>query len=238
MPSQRVRAIVFVRRVALLLTDIVFRHFLTGSYDSCVRLYNDRQEILHTFSSHTAPVSSVCVIPSPSQDDADHQLVASASYDTTCHIVSLPMDAMSTLDITEDEDRPKPKALASLHLHTSPISSVASNSSGTNLLTASWDSHIGVWSTDIPDSDEVDEVVYPNFDTDRRKRRKVKKDENAPVRKAPHAVLRSHTSRISSVRWSPVASESNVAYSCGWDFTARSWDVEAGVCTSTMVSSF
>ncbi|KAG8876847.1 Meiotic recombination protein dmc1 [Tulasnella sp. 331] len=209
-------------------------YFLTGSYDSCVRLYNDRQELLHTISSHSAPVSSVCFIPRPQAGPSDPQLIASTSYDTTCHIVSAPMDAMIVAD---DEERSRLKALASLQLHTAPISSVASNSTGSTLLTAGWDSYIGVWTTEIPESDEVDEVVYPSFDADRRKRRKVKKDENAPVRKAPQSVMKSHTSRISSIQWSPVSSDASLAYSCGWDFTARSWDVEAGVCTATMTAS-
>ncbi|KAG8983320.1 ribosome biogenesis protein ytm1 [Tulasnella sp. JGI-2019a] len=209
-------------------------YFLTGSYDSCVRLYNDRQELLHTISSHSAPVSSVCFIPRPEADSSETQLVASSSYDTACHIVSIPMDNMNT---TDDEERPPLKALASLQLHTAPVSSVTSNLSGSTLLTAGWDSYIGVWTTDIPESDEVDEVVHTNIEADRRKRRKVKKDENAPVRKAPQTVMKSHTSRISSLQWSPVSSEPKIAFSCSWDFTARSWDVEAGVCTATMTAA-
>ncbi|KAG8963549.1 ribosome biogenesis protein ytm1, partial [Tulasnella sp. 408] len=79
-------------------------------------------------------------------------------------------------------DRPYPKPLASLCLHTSAVSSISANASGRNLLTGGWDTFVGVWSTDIPEADEVDEVAYPTFDADRKKRRKVsKRDPNGPT---------------------------------------------------------
>ncbi|KAG8928205.1 ribosome biogenesis protein ytm1 [Tulasnella sp. 418] len=208
-------------------------HFLTGSYDSIVRVYNDRQELVHSISGHSGPVSSVCVIPSAADSMESRQLIGSASYDTTARIVSIP-------DTESDSTDSTPITLASLHLHTSAISSIASNSTGTVLLTSGWDHLIGVWTTDIPEEDEASENTTL-LELDRKKRRKVsRKDESGivqqtPKRKAPQGVLKSHTSRISSVAFSPLANQSNLAYSCGWDFSMRSWDVEAGVCTSTRV---
>ncbi|KAG8958022.1 ribosome biogenesis protein ytm1 [Tulasnella sp. 419] len=208
-------------------------HFLTGSYDSIVRVYNDRQELVHSISGHSGPVSSVCVIPSAADSMESRQLIGSASYDTTARIVSIP-------DTESDSTDSTPITLASLHLHTSAISSIASNSTGTVLLTSGWDHLIGVWTTDIPEEDEASENTTL-LELDRKKRRKVsRKDESGivqqtPKRKAPQGVLKSHTSRISSVAFSPLANQINLAYSCGWDFSMRSWDVEAGVCTSTRV---
>ncbi|KAG8912666.1 ribosome biogenesis protein ytm1 [Tulasnella sp. 417] len=212
-------------------------YLFTGSYDSTVRLYNDGQQLLHTIGGHSGPISSICLIPPASAptSSGSEVLVASASYDTTARIVSVPL----SLPNPDDMDPPYPKPLASLCLHTSAVSSIAANASGRNLLTGGWDTFVGVWSTEIPEADEVDEVVYPTFDADRKKRRKVsKKDPNGSVRKAPQTVLKSHTNRVSSVRWSPLDKvEANVAYSCGWDFTVRCWDVEAGVCTSTLTAA-
>ncbi len=204
------------------------RYFLTGSYDSTVRLYNDKQELLQTVSGHSAPVSSIGIIPRASNES--HQLIASASYDTTARITSVP------LDIQDPENPQLSKTMSSLHLHTSTISSIACDASGQHLLTGGWDTLIGIWTTEIPESDEVDEPLYGAPDGDRsKKRRKVRRDVNGPVRKAPQSVMKSHTGRISSIAWSPLNSEPGVAYSCGWDFTVRGWDIEAGVCTSTLV---
>ncbi|KAG9018277.1 ribosome biogenesis protein ytm1 [Tulasnella sp. 427] len=212
-------------------------YLLTGSYDSTVRLYNDSQQLLHTIGGHSAPVSSICIVPPASthMSDNDSILIASASYDTTARIVSVPL----ALPNPDDMDPQYPKPLTSLCLHTSTVSSISASTSGRNVLTGGWDSFVGVWSTEIPETDEVDEVVYPSFDADRKKRRKVsKKDPNGPVRKAPQTVLKSHTNRVSSVRWSPLGrAEENIAYSCGWDFTVRSWDVEVGVCTATLTAA-
>jgi ribosome biogenesis protein YTM1 len=54
----------------------------------------------------------------------------------------------------------------------SPLSSVAANEKGSHVLTAGWDGLLGIFTTDIPEKDEVlddeDELA-----TSRKKRRKV-----------------------------------------------------------------
>lgn len=123
------------------------------------------------------------------------------------------------------------QTIASLHLHTSPLSSISSNSSGSNLLTSSWDNLIGLWDTSIPEVDEVDVEIV-----DRKKRRKLGGDsDKQPKRKAPISVLKSHTARVSKAVFS---SDGKSAYSCGYDSTIRTWDVENGICTNTLVRSF
>lgn len=70
---------------------------------------------------------------------------------------------------------------------------------------------------------------------ERKKRRKV--DEAAkPRRKAPLGVLKSHTARVSKALFSN--HNDNIAYSAGIDSTIRTWDVENGVCTNTIVGHF
>ena len=86
------------------------------------------------------------------------------------------------------------KPLATLHLHTAPLSSIAANPAGSYLLTASWDHLIGLWDTTIPDSDEVPEDT-PIEGGRKTKRRKV--DDERAIRKAPLIVLKSHTGRVS-----------------------------------------
>ena len=150
-------------------------------------------------------------------------MIATASHDLTGRLVRVSLDS--------DTGGPTSSTLASLHLHTSPLSAIAYSRSGEHLLTASWDTLIGLWESRIPEEDEVDVV---ELQTDRRKRRKVggRDSEPRPKRKAPSSVLKSHTARVSKAAFS---STGEAAFSCGFDSTVRSWDVENGVCTNTIV---
>ncbi|TRM67126.1 WD40-repeat-containing domain protein [Schizophyllum amplum] len=195
-------------------------YFLTASYDGHVRAFDYSQNLKAQHALHGAPVTSICVVPSSAdaQDESSH-LVASSSHDLTAQISRISVSSGSTTP------------LATLHLHTQPLSSVASNASGSHLLTSSWDGLIGLWDTTIPSSDEVPDVAT---DRERNKRRKVGGDGEGSQakRKAPLTVLKSHTARVSRVVYAP--KNPNRAYSCGFDSTVRTWDVENGVCTHTI----
>jgi ribosome biogenesis protein YTM1 len=121
------------------------------------------------------------------------------------------------------------QALASLHLHTAPVSSIDSDPSGSMLITASWDNLIGVWSTSIP---EVDDAGAVDAMVEKRSRKRRKTDGNLR-KKAPLEVLRSHTHRISQVKFTTDKS----AVSCGWDSTIRTWDISTGVCDGTLTAA-
>jgi ribosome biogenesis protein YTM1 len=174
---------------------------------------------------HPSPITSVCVVPQ-ANPESDTITIATSSHDLTAQLTQLSPG-------TETPGTAKP--LSALHLHTAPVSSVSSNSSGSHLLTSSWDGLIGLWDTIIPFSDEV--PLEPTESADKKKRRKVANDSDTlPKRKAPVMVLKSHTARVSKVVFGG-QSENNTrtAYSCGFDSTVRTWDVESGLCTHTIV---
>ncbi|KAG6378009.1 hypothetical protein JVT61DRAFT_14807 [Boletus reticuloceps] len=102
--------------------------------------YQVRRVDYQDVPAHQAPVTSVCVVPSSTSTD-EYVLVASGSHDLTASLtrVSLVPDVLSSS-----------QTLASLHLHTSPLSSITSDHTGSHLLTASWDHLIGFWYTTIP----------------------------------------------------------------------------------------
>ncbi|EIN14717.1 ribosome biogenesis protein YTM1 [Punctularia strigosozonata HHB-11173 SS5] len=206
-------------------------YFVTASYDGHLRTFDYSQNKLNDVALHAAPITSACIVP---QRIAGSPVVATASHDLTAHLTSLP----SLGPDSENADAPSSRTLASLHLHTAPLSSVSSNSAGTHILTTSWDGLIGVWDTTIPQKDEVPLDAIHNTTGERnRKRRKVADsagEEAKPRRKAPTAVMKSHTARVSKAVWAP---SGPVAYSCGFDSTVRSWDVEMGVCTNTINAS-
>ncbi|KAJ6547288.1 WD40 repeat-like protein [Mycena capillaripes] len=189
------------------------QRFLTASYDGQLRAFDYSQNQTWSSPIHTAPIASFCIVPSPA---ADSHLIATASHDLTAQLTEI------NLESTE-----KTKPLASLLLHTAPLSAVSSNSSGSQILTASWDGLIGLWDTLVPDIDEVPEPATG----DRKKRRKI--EGNKPKRKAPLMVLKSHTARVSGA----VFNDEKTAYSCGFDSTVRAWDLEHGVCANTITAS-
>ncbi|KZS98070.1 WD40 repeat-like protein [Sistotremastrum niveocremeum HHB9708] len=191
--------------------------FLSGSYDGQFRIYDASQKLIRAVPVHNAPITSTCWLPSGSGVD-NERVVATASQDATVKLTAVSLDAEGS----------EPRPLASLHLHTAPISSVSSNPDEDMLITASWDTTIGIWTTMIPDADET----LPNEDAEPRtkKRRKVSAEGK---RKLPSVVLKSHTKKVSGAAFT---SNSN-AVSCGLDSTVRTWDVEAGVCTNTITAA-
>lgn len=133
--------------------------FITASYDGCVRVYNSSQQAVATISSHAAPVTSTCWVTPYSQSIDRDQVIASASFDHTLHLTRLS----SFID-------PTWATLATLHLHTAPVSSVSTSSSGEHLISAGWDNLVGIWTSEVPDKDEVKDVEEA---VGRKKRRKI-----------------------------------------------------------------
>ncbi|OJA18260.1 hypothetical protein AZE42_05825 [Rhizopogon vesiculosus] len=173
------------------------QHFVTASYDGHLRLFDYSQNPVIDTSVHQAPITSVCVVPS-SSSDTESRILASSSHDLTACLTRIYLSP----------EGPSASTVASLHLHTSPLSCVSSDASGSHLLTSSWDGLIG------------------------KKRRKT-----APVnikRKVPIAVLKSHTAPVSKALFATGLHAKGKAYSCGFDSTVRTWDVESGVCVNTV----
>jgi ribosome biogenesis protein YTM1 len=154
----------------------------------------------------------------------DAPLVLTGSHDLSA--------TLTRLTLNPDTQSAAFAPLATLHLHTAPLASVAGSRSGRTLLTGGWDGLIGVWSADVPGEDEV---PAPDAGAPRSKRRRVARADGSVKRKAPAGVLKSHTARVSRVLFGPSAHAQDVAYSCGLDSTVRVWDVENGVCTHTIV---
>lgn len=210
---------------------LLSRHFLTSAYDGRLRVFDYSQKLKSNNKLHGAPITSFCVVSTSSEET---QLIATASHDLTAQLTSL------------DLQKAVAKPLASLHLHTAPLTCVRANSVGTHLLTSSWDMLIGLWDTSIPSSDEVS-VSVPSGAEGRKKRRKLDNSANEedeqdgvvngsgqdrPKTKAPLIVLKSHTGRVSGVSFD---TNEKKAYSCGFDSTVRMWDLENGICEQTIV---
>jgi len=195
-------------------------HFLTTSYDGHLRVFTTSNTQAPTLSAplHSGAITSFSLLPSEPLEELTSTIVTS-SHDLTALI--------SRLDLQTNSCTP----LASLHLHTGPVSSVSTLN--THILTSGWDGLIGFFDVSIPSSDEV--PLPATASTDRKKRRKIAKDDEVaqPKRKAPLSVLKSHIGRVSKVLWNGPGK----AVSVGFDSTVRTWDTEMGVCTGNIAAS-
>jgi ribosome biogenesis protein YTM1 len=204
------------------------RYLVTAAYDGQVRFFDYSQKLVNCASLHSAPITSFCLVSSTSggPNESETYTIATASHDLTAQLTRV------SLSPKEPE---KVVSLATCHLHTEPVSSICSDHSGSRLLTSSWDGLIGLWDTSVPAIDEVPPDQFKDAG-DRKKRRRIDEDYGPPKRKAPLTVLKSHTARVSKVVFGQGQSnDATRAYSCGFDSTIRTWDVENGICTETIV---
>ena len=150
---------------------------MTGSYDSTAKIYDGSQRLVNTIRGHNGPVTSArWVTPDIAAHSGEAKTLVTGSHDGTAMIVEI-------LHSEEPMNGPSSTQLASLRLHSGPISSVTANQAGTLILTSGWDTLLGIFSADIPAEDEVPEgaAMLP-----RKKRRKVAEIENRPKRKVQH----------------------------------------------------
>lgn len=203
------------------------RYFLTASYDGHLRAFDLSKNLTASIPAHPAPITSFCLVSSSTlADDSQQLIIASASHDLTSRLAQVTLNPIASTN--------ESKALASLHLHTAPVSSISANAAGTHVLTASWDGLIGYWDTTVPSTDEVPEPALNERDRS-KKRRRVEEGEGRGKRKAPLSVFKSHTAKVSKVLFASGAGET--AYSCSFDSTVRRWDTETGVCSHTITAS-
>ena len=203
------------------------RHFFTSSYDGQVRIFDYSQNLIQSIAVHEAAATFLAILPGPSDAGTDTRLVATASHDLSARLTQV--------NLASGDSSVPARTLASLRLHTGPLTSISRNNQGTHLLTASHDGLVGLWDTTIPSTDEV--LVEEQLGNDRKKRRKLADSESdRPTRKAPLLVLKSHVGRVSKALY--VGEDGKQAVSAGFDSTVRSWDTETGLCTRTIVCVF
>ncbi|KAG2184954.1 hypothetical protein INT43_000867 [Umbelopsis isabellina] len=184
--------------------------FLTGSYDSMVRLWNMSGECVATLEGHADAVKSVA-FGSITDNEA---VVFSSSLDQTVMAWTY-----SFLDSTY-------KVLYQCKGHKGAVESVAVDSSNTQFATASADSTLRVWATRDPS--EEDSIEY--LDTKNKKRRKTAGQDSHKI-KTFSQTLNGHVGPVTSVIFDN--NNSNTVYSGGWDHSVRMWDVEQQVNVTT-----
>lgn len=212
--------------------------FLTGSYDSKLRVFSSSQTLLHTISTGalTGGITSIAWLPQSSTPTADW--LASSSMDGITRVFSLPTIDNATLPSTT----PASTSLLSLHHHTGPVSSI--QASGSSLLTSGWDGTLAIFplrertkhDKSVPEPLQVSKLQAKRRKLDKglqEEKEKEREDglvETTGWRVGPDAVFRGHKGRVGRAIWdkTPGATEQKL-WSCGWDGSVRGWDAETQV---------
>ncbi|CDZ97377.1 Microtubule binding protein YTM1 (contains WD40 repeats) [Phaffia rhodozyma] len=227
--------------------------FLTGSYDSRLRVFSHAQNLICTIptGSSTGGVTDVCWLSSPSfSGSSNEDWLASGNMDGITRVFSFPSLSTANPSALLEGSTLKAKAQLELHHHTSPISSIQSNSpttesssSGSSLiLTSSWDSTLAIFNLSPLPTAHDPSVPAPIKQSNREsKRRKLdtalieeqeleakEVTEGLEVgqggwRLGPQVVLKGHQARVGRAIW---GREEGRVWSCAWDGSVRGWDVD------------
>ncbi|KAI8079593.1 WD40-repeat-containing domain protein [Gilbertella persicaria] len=180
--------------------------FLTGSYDTMVRVWNSSGECISTLMGHTDAVKSVTF----GQVQGTHATVFSGGLD---HAV---------LGWSFNTDDATYRLMYECKGHKGPVESVAVDRTQQYLASASADSLVKIWTTQEP---EESEVVHES------KKRKKTSDRKL---KTQTVDLEGHVGGVNAVVFDGL--DANVVYTGGWDHSIRSWDIEQQVNLTTKVS--
>ncbi|CAO3657977.1 unnamed protein product [Umbelopsis ramanniana] len=184
--------------------------FLTGSYDSMVRLWNMSGECVATLEGHADAVKSVAF----GATTGNEAVVYSASLDQTVMAWEYSLVDSSY------------RVLYQCKGHKGSVEAVAVDQSKKKFATASADSTVKVWDVKDPSEEESIAVLDPK----NKKRRKTDSTENHKA-KTFCQTLNGHVGPVTSVIFDN--KDSNIVYTGGWDHSIRSWDVEQQVNVTT-----
>ncbi|KAI8048537.1 WD40-repeat-containing domain protein [Syncephalis plumigaleata] len=126
--------------------DITKSHFLSGSYDGIVRVFNHSNELVQQLTGHEGPVTAIHTVQSNNDT-----MIYSGSHDQT--ILGWTSNGQTTF-----------KGVG----HEGTITSLASNASGNVLYSASWDGTIKAWRC-LADADNDNDDQSVSISNKRRK---------------------------------------------------------------------
>lgn len=205
-PPERVRSQAQQDWVSALCGGKTF--FVSGSYDGIVRFWNPTDMAPYCeLSGHGAPIKSVAVA-----EGNETTRVASSSKDLTArvHDVDSQGSVLRTVVCVGHEDS---------------VEGAALDSTGTWLVTASWDGSVRTWQLEEGALQRAAPVEEPATKKQRR-------DDHELLVEASTIML-GHTGGVCDAVFEPRPAARGVV-SAGQDHSIRIWDLEAGVFTHTM----
>lgn len=207
--------------------DLQNQNVLSGSYDGIVRTWDMSGNIKKQYQGHHGAIKAVKYI-------SDTRIV-SGSLDRTLRLWKTAAESESL----EDDNTEEGKTLAILEGHDAAVVSI--DVQDNRILSASHDNSIGIWSTNYKEMNIVDSLSKQNFgeakgSTQTQKRRKMADKDGSTRRRAPLALLESHTAPVEDIIFD--RNDSSVAYSVSQDHTIKTWDLVTNRCIDTKTTSY
>lgn len=207
--------------------DLQGQNVLSGSYDGIVRTWDMSGNVKKQYQGHHGAIKAVKYV-------SDTRVV-SGSLDRTLRLWKTGVETESLEDDTTEEG----KTLAILEGHDAAVVSI--DVSGNRILSASHDNSVGIWSTNYKDMNIVDSLLKQNYgdakgSTQTQKRRRLADKDGSTRRRAPLAILESHTAPVEDIIFDK--NDASVAYSVSQDHTIKTWDLVTNRCFDTKTTSY
>jgi ribosome biogenesis protein YTM1 len=183
---------------------------LSGSYDGIARVWNLSGQVLSEGAGHTAGIKSVKWL--------DAESFVTSSLDRTLRIWRYIADGTVAASI---------KPAAEYIGHKSTVESLAVNQQSKQILSASADGTVGLWSALPKQSPAAPEIELPV----RSKKRKMAANGPKVPQYGSLAMLKGHQGPVSGVAFAP--NDATVGYSVSWDNMIKTWDLTTGVNVTT-----
>lgn len=192
---------------------------LSGSYDGLLRVWNKSGQTIATsagssLGGHTSSIKAAKWL-SPTQ-------IASSGLDRTIRLWKYTESA--------DHFSGELKPTLELYGHTGSVDALAVHTS--NILSASTDGTVGIWTTSKTSAPEVNASLLTSAHT--AKRRKLTTSTSTPQR-GPLSVVNAHSAPVTSVIFHP--EDSTVGYSASLDHTVKTLDLETSTVVDTRTTS-
>ncbi|KAF1954011.1 WD40 repeat-like protein [Byssothecium circinans] len=189
---------------------------LSASYDGLLRIWNTSGDVLATSE---APNNGGRITSLKTAKWISDTKVAAAGLDNTVRVYKF------------DEDNQTLTTTLELYSHKWGVEDLAVDSTSNRMLSASSDTTISLFSTNIKDNPAAPANLLPNSTAASNKRQKLSKpDKTVPARGAL-SKLTGHTSPVSSVVFKP--DDNTVAYSASHDHSLKTWDLPTTTCVDT-----
>ncbi|PVU95389.1 hypothetical protein BB561_001846 [Smittium simulii] len=221
--------------------------FYVASYDSTIQIWNSEKECKAKLVGHTGPVKSITSLgnlDNLSDNTKSNQVnLLSAGLDQT--IIGWKKSLSSSNDQNPDFDQ----AYIS-YGHFASVDDVTSTVDNSHFISASADSFLKIWSTEIPSEESQLEILdngiegLPSLNlilsqSNAKKAKKIKpssSESKQPKKlfKTSKLTFRGHVGPVSSVCINP--NQENQFFSGGADQSIRSWDILTGDCINTKVA--
>ncbi|ANB11979.1 Ytm1p [Sugiyamaella lignohabitans] len=207
----------------------------TGSYDGVVRLWNHSGSVTHQLVGHNAAVKAV--------QWTDASRLVSGGSDRILYLWKFANNNSNEEthdnDDEDDEDAASGKKgsiVAVLQGHTASVDDLAYNKSTKQIVSASADSTLKVWSSNYKELPAAETLAKSSSTASQKRRRVAAASLTSSRTRGALSTLTGHSAPVTGVVYHHT--DNHVVYSVSQDHTVRTWDTATESLVDTKTTSF